>query len=64
MITGWVLILFIYARAGTETSLPDRPIDGATTAVFSTEAACNAAGRDALSHFPGRVAWLCEPQQK
>lgn len=62
--SGWVLILFIYAHQGSTTSLPDRPIVAATSAAFNTEAACNAAGQDALSHFPGRVTWLCEPQQK
>lgn len=60
--TGWVLILFLYARQGSASSLPDRPIVAATTAVFATEAACNRAGEDALSHFPGRVSWLCEAQ--
>lgn len=64
MMTGWVLILFIYAHRGGETSVPDRPIVAATSAAFGTEAACNAAGQDALTHFPGRVTWLCEPQQK
>ena len=62
--SGWVLILFIYAHQANTSSLPDRPIVAATAAAFNTEAACNAAGQDALSHFPGRVTWLCEPQQK
>ncbi len=60
--TGWVLILFIYARQGDASSLPDRPIVAASTAAFNTEAACNAAGQDVLQHFPGRVTWLCESQ--
>ena len=64
MISGWILILFIYPHRGSATSVPDRPIEGATTAALNTEAACNAAGQDVLLHFPGRVTWLCEPQQK
>jgi hypothetical protein len=64
MVSSWVLILFIYAHKVEANELPDRAIESATTASFYTEAACNAAGQDVLSHFPGRVTWLCEPGQK
>jgi len=64
MMSSWVLILIIYTHRVEANQTPDRPIESATTASFYTEAACNAAGQDVLTHFPGRVTWLCEPGQK